>query len=194
MRRPYALRSVASRSGARLRACLQAWKAATAATAPAGAPASGGGARPIAAALGLIRGQGGSASVEIALLAWPTMIALVGILQFVVAQYTQLLLGNALYDSAATPEAELLLGASSTYKATLCRKIRIVPSDTCRAQIIVEMMRLTDAPSVATSITGSTFDAGSANDALLLRAALPTLRVLPVIPAMTAQASVVFRR
>lgn len=139
-------------------------------------------------------GEGGATSVEMALLAWPTILMIVGVLQFVIAQYTQLMLSSALYDSASTPEPELLLGSASVYKATVCEKLRIVQPDSCKAQIVVEMMRLSDAPTTATAITGSTFSAGSANDALLLRAALPTLRILPLIPAITAQASVVFRR
>ncbi|GJD62419.1 TadE family protein [Methylobacterium frigidaeris] len=142
----------------------------------------------------LLEGQHGVASVEMAFLAWPTIFMIIGALQFVIAQYTQMLLTNALYDSASTPELELLLGNADMYKSTLCGKIRIMPSQSCKSQIIVEMMRLSDAPTAATSITGATFSAGSANDALLLRAALPTWRILPLIPAITAQSSVVFRR
>ncbi|MET7244601.1 TadE family protein [Methylobacterium sp. EM32] len=136
----------------------------------------------------------GVASVEMAFLAWPAIFMIVGALQFVIAQYTQMLLSNALYDSASAPEPELLLASADVYKTTVCAKIRIVQAQSCKAQVVVEMMRLSDAPTAATGVTGATFSAGSAGDALLLRAALPTLRILPLIPAITAQASVVFRR
>ncbi|SFU96946.1 Flp pilus assembly protein TadG [Methylobacterium sp. 174MFSha1.1] len=136
----------------------------------------------------------GVASVEMAFLAWPTIFMIIGALQFVIAQYTQVLLSNALYDSASAPEPELLLASADLYKTTLCAKIRVMQTQSCKAQVVVEMMRLTDAPTAATGVTGATFSAGSSGDALLLRAALPTLRILPLIPAITAQASVVFRR
>ncbi len=143
---------------------------------------------------GLREDERGVASVEMALLAWPTIFMIIGALQFVIAQYTQVMLSSALYDSASTPEPELLLASADAYKTTLCGKIRVVQAQSCKAQIVVEMMRLSDVPTAATGITGATFSAGSANDALLLRAALPTLRILPLIPAITAKSSVVFRR
>ncbi|WP_336488854.1 TadE/TadG family type IV pilus assembly protein [Methylobacterium nigriterrae] len=136
----------------------------------------------------------GAVAVEMALLAWPMIGLVVGILQLVIVQYTQVQLSNALYDSASSPEAELILGSATAYKAKVCGKIIIMPSATCNARLLVELMKLSDAPTAATAVAGTTFDPGSANDALLLRASVPTLQFLPLLPSITARASVVFRR
>jgi Flp pilus assembly protein TadG len=137
----------------------------------------------------------GSTAVEMALLAWPTILLVLGALQLILAQYTQALLSNALFDSAAAPETELTRADAATYRETVCSKIVVMPAATCRARLLVEMTRLADAPTAATAVAGTAFTAGSVGDALLLRAALPNIRLLPaVIPNLPAKASVVFRR
>lgn len=136
----------------------------------------------------------GSVAVEMALLAWPTILLVLGVLQLVLVQYTQVLLSNALFDSAAAPESELTLGLAAGYKAKVCDKIFVMQAATCKTRLVVEMMKLTDAPVAATAITGATFSAGAVNDALLLRASLPNIRILPLLPEIPARASVVFRR
>ncbi|MFD0937575.1 TadE/TadG family type IV pilus assembly protein [Methylobacterium trifolii] len=144
----------------------------------------------------LCRDASGAVAVEFAILVWPVILLLVGILQLGLYQYTQVQLGNALFDAASGPSEELglLTGNATTYKTTVCTRIRILPLATCKANLLVEMQVLSTVSTTATAITGTTFNAGASNNALLLRAGIPAIRILPFLPVMWAKGSVVFRR
>src|SRR3954451_12575853 len=128
---------------------------------------------------GILACRRGSVAVEMALLAWPMIGLIIGILQLVIVEYTQVQLSNALYDSASSPETEIIAGTAAAYKAKVCTKLIAMPIATCNARLLVEMMKLSDAPTAATAVAGTTFDPGAANEALLLRAAIPTTQFLP---------------
>ncbi len=137
----------------------------------------------------------GSVAVEMAFLAWPTVLLILGTLQLVIAQYAQAQLSNALFDSATFPEASLTVPNAPAYKVAICNKISIMPPSTCTARLIVEMMKLDDAQTTSAPVTGTSFVAGLPGDAVLLRAQLPNLKILPfLMPDFPAKASVVFRR
>ncbi|MGU3536752.1 hypothetical protein [Methylobacterium sp. A54F] len=136
----------------------------------------------------------GAAAVQMALLAWPTLFIVVGIFQFILAQYVQVLLNNHLHNSAAQPEAALLAGSQRAYKTLLCARIAMMPAATCTAALRVEQMTLASAPTAVAPITGGSFAAGAARDVMLLRAALPVPMFLPLIPQITARSSVTYRR
>lgn len=136
----------------------------------------------------------GATAVEMALLAWPTFMLILGILQLVFIQNTQALLNDAVHDSGAKPEAELLLGSAGLYKQTLCGRMIFMGRQTCIDTVKVELMPLTSAPKAETPISGATFQPGLPNEAMLLRAALPVIKLVPFIPQFTARSSVVFRR
>ncbi|MEA1832241.1 TadE/TadG family type IV pilus assembly protein [Methylobacterium durans] len=140
------------------------------------------------------RAARGSLGVEMAVLMWPLVMLLVGITQFLMHAYTQVLLSNALFDSAARPETELTAGDAAGYKTKVCAKILLLTQAGCRARLVVEMTQLSSAATSATAVTGATFSPGATKDLLLLRAALPSVRYVPFLPILTAKASVVFRR
>ncbi|KAB1072842.1 TadE/TadG family type IV pilus assembly protein [Methylobacterium planeticum] len=136
----------------------------------------------------------GAAAVEFALLAWPMVGLVLGILQFVMIQYTQVLLNDRLHVSAAIPEAELLAGDQAGYKTRLCERIVVVVMATCQASLLVELAPLSATPTAETAVAGTTFAPGSKNDVMLLRASLPVTVFVPFIPRVAARSSVVFRR
>lgn len=140
------------------------------------------------------RCEKGIAALELGLVAMPLTMLLVGILQLVVFQYTQSLLSNGLYDSAARPPASVLASDQSLFKGDLCDRIVIMARASCVAAVVVEMARLDSVATTATPITGTTFSSGTSQQAIVLRAALPVTQFVPFIPVMTAKSSVVFRK
>ncbi|MEA1834043.1 TadE/TadG family type IV pilus assembly protein [Methylobacterium durans] len=136
----------------------------------------------------------GASAVEFALLAWPMIGLVLGILQYAVVQYAQVVLSDRLHLSASRPEAELLLGDRAGYRALLCAKIVVVPSATCQARLVVELAPLSASPTAQTPVRGASFSAGLPKEVMLLRAALPIPIVVPFVPAVTVQSSVVYRR
>lgn len=150
--------------------------------------------RFVKAGRGLADASGASA-VEFALVAFPFLALCLGVLQFVFLHYTQQTLSDALYSSASNPEAELISGSKSGYIAKICAKIAF-QTDCLSATngIKVEMMRLDDLSTTTTAITGSTFTSGTSGDVLVLRATMPTPKIVAFIPQLTAKDSVIFRR
>ncbi|WP_207919307.1 TadE/TadG family type IV pilus assembly protein, partial [Methylobacterium segetis] len=136
----------------------------------------------------------GASAVEFALLAWPLIGLVLGILQYVVVEYAGVLLSDRLHISAGKPETELLLGDRAAYRALVCGKIVVVPSATCRARLVLELAPLSAGPTAPTPVTGATFSAGLPKEVMLLRAALPIPIVIPFVPAVTVRSSVVYRR
>ncbi|MFE1600899.1 TadE family protein [Methylobacterium sp. ID0610] len=136
----------------------------------------------------------GATAVEFALLLWPAMVLILGALQFGFYQYTQATLSNALFDTAAAPGTEVILGDQAGYRNRICASIPIIPDATCRATLLVELEPLASLPTTVTDIQGSVFDPGLPMNLMVLRAAVPTLQILPFAPVMRAKASVVFRR
>lgn len=145
-------------------------------------------------ACGFRRDTGGAVAVEFAILVWPIILLILGALQLGVYQYTQVQLTNALFDTAADPEPAIYASDATSYKALICSRIRIMPTATCKAALLVEMARLADVPTTTTALTGTTFTAGASKDVLLLRAGVPGVRIMPLLPAFWAKGSVVFRR
>jgi Flp pilus assembly protein TadG len=139
--------------------------------------------------------EAGASAVEFALLALPFLMLGLGMLQFLLLHYTQQMLSSALYSTASSPEAELIAGDKSGYIAKLCSKV-VFQTDCTNTTtgVKVELMRLTDLPTTATPITGTTFNPGSANDVLTLRAKMPVPQMVFFIPQMTSSDSVIFRR
>lgn len=139
--------------------------------------------------------EGGASAVEFAMVVLPFFLLCLGILQFLMLHYTQQILSDALYSTASSPEVELIAGNKSGYIAKLCAKI-VFQSSCLNATtgVQVELMRLSDLPTAATGITGTTFNAGSANDVLVLRAKMPAPQIISLIPQMMAMDSVIFRR
>lgn len=137
----------------------------------------------------------GASAVEFALVVFPFLALCLGVIQFVLLHYTQQTLSDAIYSSASNPEAELVSGSKSGYIAKICAKITF-QTDCLSATngIKVEMMRLDDLPTTTTAIAGSTFTPGASGDVLVLRATMPTPRIVAFIPQLTAKDSVVFRR
>lgn len=139
--------------------------------------------------------QRGASAVEFALVVLPFLMLGLGILQFLLFNYTQQMLSDALYSTASSPEAEVISGNKPGYVSKLCAKIGF-QSDCLNATtgVRVELMRLADLPATGVAITGATFSPGSANDVLVLRAKMPAPQVISFIPQMTASDSVIFRR
>lgn len=140
------------------------------------------------------RDRRGSTAVEFALLAWPIVMLVIGGIQLAIYQYTQLMLSNALFDTAASPGTEVLTGDQDGYKTLVCASIRIMPAATCKAKILVEMAPLINVPTAAQSVQGTFFLPGVPMNLMLLRAAIPAVKILPLLPAIWAKSSVVFRR
>lgn len=150
---------------------------------------------PIRIAKGRLRAdETGAAAVEFALVALPFLMLCLAMLQLLFLHYTQQTLSDALYASASSPEAELTTGNKSGYVSKLCN--RILFSTNCLASngVKVELIRLVDLPTTATAITGTTFNAGSPGDVLVLRAKMPAPQVVFFMPQLIASDSVIFRR
>lgn len=143
----------------------------------------------------LVTCRSGAAAVEFALIAFPLVMLVLGMLQFVIYCYLQQTLSDALYQTASDPEPELLAQDKPGYVAKFCARIAF--SDSCLNQttgIKIEAMKLANAPTAPTAITGTTFDTGASRDVILLRATMAAPRIVPMIPELVAQDSVVFRR
>ncbi|QRE74874.1 TadE family protein [Methylobacterium aquaticum] len=143
----------------------------------------------------LVTCRSGAAAVEFALIAFPLVMLVLGMLQFVIYSYLQQTLSDALYQTASDPEPELLAQDKPGYVAKFCARIAF--SDSCLNQttgIKIEAMKLANAPTAPTAITGTTFDTGASRDVILLRATMAAPRIVPMIPELVAQDSVVFRR
>lgn len=143
----------------------------------------------------LLKCRSGAAAVEFALIAFPLVMLVLGMLQFVIYCYLQQTLSDALYQTASDPEPELLAQDKPGYVAKFCARIAF--SDSCLNQstgIKIEAMKLANAPTAPTAITGTTFDTGASRDVILLRATMAAPRIVPMIPELVAQDSVVFRR
>lgn len=143
----------------------------------------------------ILADRGGASAVEFALVVVPFLMLCLGMLQFLFLHYTQQTLSDALYSSASSPEAELIAGNKSGYITKLCAKIIFATSclDSTTG-VKVELIRLADLPTTTTAIAGTTFNAGSASDVLVLRAKMPAPQVISFIPQMVASDSVIFRR
>ncbi|MBX9929945.1 MAG: pilus assembly protein [Methylobacterium sp.] len=150
--------------------------------------------RPTVALDKLRRCQGGVAALEFGIIAGPLVMLIVAVLQFIVYQYTQNLLNNALYDSAAIRETAITSNNKTGYKTAICNKIVIMATAQCATAIIVEMQPLQDVSKTSSPITDGPFTSGTVAQVILLRAILPVTQFVPFIPAMNAKASVVFRR
>ncbi|MGF3024600.1 TadE/TadG family type IV pilus assembly protein [Methylobacterium aquaticum] len=147
------------------------------------------------AAARMVTCRSGAAAVEFALIAFPLLMLVLGMLQFAIYYYLQQSLSNALYETASNPEPELLVQDKPGYTAKICAKIAL--SQSClnpTTGIKIEAMKLVNVPTAALAITGTTFDTGASQDAILLRATMTAPRIVPLIPALAAQESVVFRR
>ncbi|MDP4022473.1 pilus assembly protein [Methylobacterium sp. NEAU 140] len=136
----------------------------------------------------------GSVAVEFALLVWPVILLVMGGIQLAIYQYTQLTLSNALFDTASDPEPAVLLGNQAGYKSIVCARIRIMPAATCEEKLLVEMTPLAAVPTGTLSIQGAAFSPGLPMNLLVLRAAIPAVKIVPLWPPTWAKASVVFRR
>lgn len=134
----------------------------------------------------------GSSAIEFSALALPFLLLIVCIIQYYALHLMQSTLSDALYQSASKPEASLLTGSQSSYATTLCNKTAFPAI--CTATLKVELQPLQNAPTAKTAITGGTFNAGTSNDVLVLRASTQVVQFIPLIPILTAKASVVFRR
>lgn len=139
------------------------------------------------------RDRRGSVAIEFAILAWPLIALLVGSLQLAIHQYTQLTLANALFNSAAAPEQALLLGDQASYQAVLCRKVNILPFNTCMGNVKVEMMPLSSLPTTPTPITGTSFTIGASQTVMALRASVVSVKILPGFPVSQTIGAVLFR-
>ena len=128
------------------------------------------------------------------MLLWPMIGLVMCILQLVIIQYTQVLLNDALYTSAANPEPELLVNNAALYKTRVCTKIRTMPSATCLSTLVLQMGLLQSYSTTAAAISASSFSSGVSGDVIILRAALPPTRFIPLLPYWTAKSSVVLRR
>ena len=137
----------------------------------------------------------GFASVELAFVALPLLMLLLGVFQFVLLQYTQITLNNALYESASSPEPEItaLIPSKSGYKDKLCAKVMSTGSY-CRDNILIEMQPLSLYATTKQEITGNIFIGGIAGTPMLLRAAMPVTQFVPFIPQLMTKSSVVFVR
>jgi Flp pilus assembly protein TadG len=137
----------------------------------------------------------GASAVEFALVVLPFLMLCVGMLQFLCLHYTQQTLSDALYNTASSPEAELIAGNKSGYVNKLCAKILFQASCLdATTGVQVELMRLSDLPTSVTPIAGTTFSPGSANDVLVLRAKMPAPQIVSFVPQLMASDSVIFRR
>ena len=139
--------------------------------------------------------RSGATAVEFALIAFPLLMLVLGLLQFVVYCYLQQTISDALYQTASEPEPEILAQDKPGYVARICAKVAFRQS--CLGQaggITVEAMRLPNVPTASLAITGTVFDTGASQDVILLRAKMPAPRLVPMVPELVAQDSVVFRR
>lgn len=146
------------------------------------------------AARRLLRDRRGATSVEFAILAWPLVALILMACQVAIHQYTELMLSNTLFDTAAAPPVSVLAGDQSAYKSAVCAKLPFMTTTTCQAGLLVEMAPLSAVPTAARAIQGTVFYAGLPMNVMVLRASVPILRVFPALPKVSAQASVVFRR
>lgn len=135
--------------------------------------------------------RSGASAVEFGLLAWPFLMMTMAVLQFYAMHIMQNTLSDALYQSAAAPEIELLAGQKDAYKAIVCAKTAF--TDSCKASLVLEMQRLADVPTTSVALTEK-FQAGTSNDVLLLRASTSVVQFVPFIPVLKIKASVIFRR
>ncbi|MCF4125722.1 TadE family protein [Methylobacterium sp. SyP6R] len=143
----------------------------------------------------MLKCRSGATAVEFALIAFPLVMLVLGLLQFVIYCYLQQTVSDALYQTASDPEPELLTQDKSGYTAKFCARIAF--SENCLSQttgIKIEAMKLPNVPTAATAITGSTFDTGASQDVILLRATMAAPRIIPLIPELVAKDSVIFRR
>ena len=143
----------------------------------------------------MLRCRSGATAVEFALIAFPLLMLVLGLLHFVIYCYLQQTISDALYQSASEPEAELLARDKPGYKAKICARIAFTQS--CLNQtsgITIEAMKLPDVPTASTAITGTSFDTGASQDVIVLRAAMAAPRLVPLVPQLVARESVVFRR
>ncbi len=146
-------------------------------------------------AAGMLRCRSGATAVEFALIAFPLVMLVLGLLQFVIYCYLQQTLSDALYQTASDPEPELLAQDKAGYTAQVCARIAF--SQNCLSPatgIKIEAMKLPNVPTASTAITGSTFDTGASQDVILLRATMAAPRIIPLIPELVAKDSVIFRR
>ena len=143
----------------------------------------------------MLADETGASAVEFALVVLPFLMLCVGMLQFLCLHYTQQTLSDALYNTASSPEAELIAGNKSGYVNKLCAKIVFQASCLdATTGVQVELMRLSDLSTSATAIAGTTFNSGTANDVLVLRAKMPAPQIVSFVPQLMASDSVIFRR
>lgn len=139
--------------------------------------------------------ESGATAVEFAMIAFPLVILVLGVFQFVMYFYLQQTLSNALYQTASAPESEVLSQDQAGYITKICAKIAFGTTCLDRAKgIKVEAMKLANVPTTALAITGTTFDTGTSQDVILLRATMTAPQIVPLIPALIARDSVIFRR
>lgn len=137
----------------------------------------------------------GVAAVEFGLVALPLVLMLLGVLQFVVFQYTQITLNNALYETAGAPEAEVtaLIPNQAGYKSKLCGKVMSTGSY-CLSNVLVEMAPLATYATTRTPIQGLLFLGAPSGTPMILRASLPVIQFVPYMPQLVTKSSVVFVR
>lgn len=137
----------------------------------------------------------GFATVELGFVALPLLLLLIGVFQFVVLQYTQISLNNALYETASSPETEItaLVPDKNGYKTKICAKV-MSTGNYCRDNILVEMQPLSSYSTSKQAIAGTIFIGGVAGTPMLLRAAMPVTQFVPFIPRLVTKSSVVFLR
>lgn len=135
----------------------------------------------------------GGAAVEFGVLVAPLVMMLLGTLQFIVFQYTQITLNNALYETAGAPEAEVtaLVPDKAGYTSKLCGKVMNTGSY-CVNNILVEMAPLAAYPTARTPIQGVLFLGGASKTPMMIRASLPAMQFVPFIPQLITKSSVVF--
>lgn len=151
-------------------------------------------ARLTATARRLPRDRHGSVSVEFAILAWPLIGMILMGFQGAIYQYTQLMLSNTLFDTAASPPLSVLAGDQAGYRDAVCGKLPFMTTKTCQGSLLVELSSLSSLSTTPKAVTGSPFHPGLPTNVMVLRASVPVLRVFPALPQISAQASVVFRR
>lgn len=120
------------------------------------------------------------------------IITLIAIVQFALSYLQQDTMSNRLFDIASSRDDAAVSMSQAQIRDSICSKLSFVKD--CKTAMLVEMAPVAKFATGAQPVTGTLFESGAPGDAMLLRAKVKAMNILPGAREHDIEASAVFAR